>query len=149
MSQTLLTTHHSHPGYPRHRENRENGQKRFPVRENTGNLEILSKHREFCQNTGKTQGICFAQVDSKSKGHCDIYRNFFSRSWKGLPSQFCVCNSHKLFKLAQGKSAVRQGINRENTGNLKMQFEWVPCSPPPTHCHLGDITHDGGGGGGD
>ena len=36
--------------------------KKFPVRENTGNLGILSKHREFGQNTGKTQGILFAQV---------------------------------------------------------------------------------------
>ena len=35
-------------GYPRHRENRENGKKKIPVMENTGNLEILSKHREFC-----------------------------------------------------------------------------------------------------
>ena len=33
-------------GYPLHRENRENGQKEFPVR----------------SNTGKTQGIRFAQV---------------------------------------------------------------------------------------
>ena len=33
-------------GYPLHRENRENGQK-IPVRENTGNLEILPKHRVF------------------------------------------------------------------------------------------------------
>ena len=32
--------------------------KKFPARENTGNLEILSKHRKFCQNTG----IFFAQV---------------------------------------------------------------------------------------
>ena len=36
--------------------------KKIPVRENTGNLEILSKHREFCLNTGKTQGILVAQV---------------------------------------------------------------------------------------
>ena len=35
-------------GYPRHRENRENGKKRIIVRENTGNLETLRKHREFC-----------------------------------------------------------------------------------------------------
>ena len=26
---------------------RENGQMKFPVRENTGNLEVLPKHREF------------------------------------------------------------------------------------------------------
>ena len=30
-----------------------------------------------------------------------------------LPSQFCVCNSHKSRKLAQGKFAVRQGKRRE------------------------------------
>ena len=34
----------------------------FPVRENTGNLNFLSKHREFCLNSGKTQGILLAQV---------------------------------------------------------------------------------------
>ena len=47
-----------------------------------------------------------------------------------LPSQFCVCNtcSHKSSKLAQGKFAVGQRKNRENSGNFKMQFEWVPCS---------------------
>ena len=30
-----------------HREYRENGKKKFPVRDNTGNLEMLPKHREF------------------------------------------------------------------------------------------------------
>ena len=42
-------------GYPRHRENRENGGGKIVVRENTGNLEILPKHKE-------TQGILFSQV---------------------------------------------------------------------------------------
>ena len=51
--------------------------------------------------------------------------NFFL-SWISLSSLFCVCNSHKSCKLAQGKFVVRQGKNRENTGNLKMLFEWVP-----------------------
>ena len=36
--------------------------KRFPVKKNTGSFEILSKHREFCLNTGKKQGILLAQV---------------------------------------------------------------------------------------
>ena len=36
--------------------------KKKPVRKNTGNLETLSKHREFCINTGKTQGILLAEV---------------------------------------------------------------------------------------
>ena len=52
--------------------------------------------------------------------------SIFSRSWIGLPSQFNVCNSYKLWKLAQGKFEVGQGKHRENTGNLKLQFEWVP-----------------------
>ena len=51
----------------------------------------------------------------------------------GLPSQFCVCNSYKSCKLAQGKFAFGQGKNRENTGNLKIQFEWVPCLMPSEH----------------
>ena len=40
-------------------------------------------------------------------------KSIFSRSWIGLPSQFCVCNTHKLCKLAQGRFAVRQGKHRE------------------------------------
>ena len=39
-------------GYPRHRENRENDQKKNPCQ---------GKHREF-GNFAKTQGILFAQV---------------------------------------------------------------------------------------
>ena len=38
---------------------------KFPVRENTGKLEILSKHgkhREFCLNTGNTEGLLLAEV---------------------------------------------------------------------------------------
>ena len=102
-------------GYPRHRENRGQGKwpKKIPVRENTGNLEMLSKHREFCLNTGKTQGILLAQVINvlilkvKDIAKVAAKKNpFFSRSWIGLSSQFCVCNSHKLCKLAQGKFAV-------------------------------------------
>ena len=100
---------------------------KFPVRENTGNLEILSKHRENSGNFVKTQGILFAQVVNglilKIKDFA-IFAAKKSRSWIGLPSQFCVCNSHKLCKLAQGKIAVRQGKNKENTGNLKIQFQW-------------------------
>ena len=96
-------------------------------------VKTQEKHREFCQNTGKTQGILLAQVVNAlilkvkdiaifaAKKKC-----FFSRGWIGLPSQFCICNSYKLGKLSQGKFAVGQGKHRENTGNLKIQFEWVP-----------------------
>ena len=68
---------------------------------------------KFCQNTGKTQGILFAQVVNalllKVKDIVIFAAIFFSRSWIGLPSQFYVCNSHKLCKLAQGKFAGGQG----------------------------------------
>ena len=100
--------------------------KKIPVRENAGNSEILSKHRETTGNFVCCSCKC---SDSKSKGYCDSCRkkkSFFSRSWIDLPSQFCVCNTHKLCKLTQGKFAIGQGKNRENTGNLKIQFEWVP-----------------------
>ena len=107
--------------------------KKFPVRENTGNLEILSKNKENkgnFVNTGKTQGILLPQVVNvlilKVKDivivgakKCIIY---FSRSWIGLPSQFCVCNTHKLCKLAQGKFGVGPGKHRD----FEIQFEWVP-----------------------
>ena len=108
-------------GYPWYRENRENGPKKFPVRENTGNLEIsqntgnfLLKHRE---NTGNFISSSCKCSDSKGKGYCDSCHKkknpFFSRSWIGLPSQFCVCNTHKLCKLAQGNFAAGQGKHRE------------------------------------
>ena len=74
------------------------------------------KHREFCLNTGKTQGILLAQVVNvlilKVKDIAIVAANF-SRTLIGLPSQFCVCNTHKLCKLAQGKFAVGQGKHRE------------------------------------
>ena len=79
------------------------------------------KHREFGNfaKTGKTQGILFAQVvNSMMPKVKDIAifvakSSIFSRSWIGLPSQFCVCNSYKLWKLAQGIIAVGQGKHRE------------------------------------
>ena len=79
-------------------------------------LPCHGKHREF-GNFAKTQGIliCCSNYnfpDFKGKGYCDSCHenfNFFSRRWIGLPSQFCVCNWHKLCKLAQGKLGVRQG----------------------------------------
>ena len=91
---------------------------KLPCQRKPGNLEILSKHREFCQNTGKHVDIFFAQVVNalilKVKDiaiFAGIF--FFSRSWMGLPSQFSLCNSHKLCKLAKGKFVVRQGKHRE------------------------------------
>ena len=105
-------------GYPRHRENTEN-------RENGKKKSLSGKTQgigEFCKNTGKTQGIWFAQgVNSlilkvKNISGFAAKISFFRRTWI---RQFCVCNSHKSRKLAQGKFTVRQGKHRENTGNSK------------------------------
>ena len=118
----MIKDGHDKAGYPRHRENRENG----PKNSLSGKKRGIWK---FCQNTGKTKGFFFAQVVNalilkvKDTGYLLQKNLFFPRSWIGLASQFCVCNSHKLCKLAQGRFAVGQG----KTGNLKIQFEWVPC----------------------
>ena len=83
-------------GYQLHREN---GKFIFKMK---------GKHREF-GNFAKTQGILFAQVVNslilKVKAIA-IFAAKMSISWIGLPSQLCVCNSHKLCKLAQGKIVV-------------------------------------------
>ena len=95
-------------------------QNKIPVRENTGNLEILSKHRELCLNTGKTQGILLAQVVNvlilkvkdivivAAKKACQ-----FSSVYVIL-TNYVNCHRENLRS------------DRENTGNLKIQFEWVP-----------------------
>ena len=68
--------------------------------------------RKFYLNTGKTQGILFGQVVNSLILKVQEF-SFFPRNWICLASQFCVCNSHKLCKLAQGKFAVGQGKHRE------------------------------------
>ena len=82
-------------------------------------VKTQGKHGEFCQKTGKTQGILLGQVVNvlilKVKDIAIVAAkiSIFSRSWIGLPSQFCVCNTHKLCRLAQGQFAVGQGKDRE------------------------------------
>ena len=79
--------------------------KKIPVRENTGNLEILSKHREFCLSRGKTQGILLAQVVNvlilkvKDIAIVAAKNPFFPEAG--------------LCPLAQGKFAVGQGKHME------------------------------------
>ena len=99
------------------------------------------KHREF-GNIAKTRGIWFAQVVNSlilKVKYISIFAakiSIFFLSWISLLSQFCVCKHHKLRKLAQGKFAVGQGINRENTGNLKVRFEWVTS-------YVADVSESG------
>ena len=95
--------------------------KKNPCQGNTGNLEILPKHREFgnfaktqgiwkfCQNTGNLVCSSCKFPDSREKDISIFAAKIQKKSWIILPSQFGVCNSHKSHKLAQGKFAVIQG----------------------------------------
>ena len=62
------------------------------------------------------------------------------RRWIHLPSQFCVCDGHKSHELTQGKFAVGQRNNRENTGNLEIQFEWGPFPVNIQGCDISTHT---------
>ena len=97
--------------------------KKIPVSENTGNLE-MSKHRE---NTGNFVSSSCKCSDSKSKGYCNSCRKkiyFFPPE----PGYFCQVSSVYLI-LTNYVNWHREILrtDRENTGNLKIQFEWVPC----------------------
>ena len=91
------------------------------------------KHREF-GNFAKTQGICFSLVVTSLILKVKDILIFTAE----ISMKFCICNSHKSRKLAQGKFAVGKGKNTENTGNLKMQFEWVPCRGHTPLAHGGE-----------
>ena len=79
-------------GNPQHRENMENEKKKTQ-----GILIFFAKTQG---NTGNLVCSSCKFPDPKGKGYCDICRensHYFPRSWIGLPSQFCVCNSCKLY----------------------------------------------------
>ena len=100
-------------GYPLHRENRENG----PKKSLSGKTQGIS---EF----GKTQGIWFAKVINslilKVKDILIIAAK--------IPSfVYVIVTNHVHWHRGYLQS------DRENTGNFKMKFEWVPCwcvNPP-------------------
>ena len=105
-------------GYPLHRENRENGQKNS-VRENTGSLEI-------CQNTGNFFPQVVTSLILKVK---DILKMSFVFKVCQVSFVSVIVTNHVNWH----KENLRSGrkTNRENTGNLKMQFEWVPSYNHP------------------
>ena len=97
-------------GYPLHRENRENDKKKF------------------CQ--GKTQGIWFAQVVNslilKVKDISILVVNIS----KFLLKLAQVCQVSFVYVIVRNDlywHRENMWLNRENTGNSKMQSEWVPC----------------------
>ena len=108
--------------YPRHRENGKNNPCQGKHREFGNFVKTQGKHTEFCLNTRKRQEILLAQFVNvlilKVKGIAIVAGKkiiFFPRSWIGLPSQFCVCNTHKLCKLARkiyDRTGKTQGIRK-------------------------------------
>ena len=82
------------------------------------NNPCQGEHREFGkfakthENSGNFVCSSCKFPDSKCKTDISLFTakifNFFL-SWMCLPSQVCVCDSHKSSKLAQGKFAVGQG----------------------------------------
>ena len=95
----------------------------FPVREKHREFGNFVKTQGICQNTGKTQNYFCSSgkcSDSKSTGHWDICckkRIFFSRSWIGLPSQFCVCNRLVTNYVNWHRENLRS--DREKTGKTQ------------------------------
>ena len=91
-------------GYPLHRENRENGLKN-PCQ------------GKFCQNIGNLGCSSCKFPESKGKTYFEICcenHQFFFFSLIKLPSQFCVCNSHKSRELKIClRTGKKQGKHRE------------------------------------
>ena len=94
--------------------------KKIPVRENTGNLEILPKHRE---NTGNFVCSSCKFPDAKGKGYFDIC----CKNFGFFPEAGLVCFVYVKATNYGNWHREKLWLDRENTGNLKIQFEWVPC----------------------
>ena len=97
-------------GYPLHRENREYGRKNSL----SGKTQGIWK---CCQNTGNFVCSSCKFPDSKGKRYLEICRENINNKklrLKSLPSQFCVCNSHKSHK-RENLSSDRENTEFENT----------------------------------
>ena len=96
------------------------------------NIPCQGKHREF-GNFTKTQGMWFAQVVNslilKVKNNSLFalkISKFLLKLDKSAKSFFCVIVTNHV-----NWHRKKLGSDRKNTGNLKMQFEWVPCTMYP------------------
>ena len=113
-------------GYPLHRENRENGQRNSL----SGKAQGIWK---FCQNVGKTQGILFAQVVNSLILKVRDTAIFAAKISTFFPEVGQVCQVSFVYVIVTNDvnwHRVNLRLDRENTGNLKIQFEWVPCQRP-------------------
>ena len=99
-----------------HRENRENGHTKNPCQ------GIC----QFFQNTGNLVCSSCKFPDSKGKRYFNIFRKKFPKMFKAGE----VCQVSFVYVIVTNPlNWHRDNLqsDRENTGNLKMQFEWVPC----------------------
>ena len=100
--------------------------KEIPCQENTGNVEFLPKHREFCQKL--VMFLCAYILNSlilQIKGIALFAAKLsivFLQNRMCLPSHsfygFCILNILKSLKLAQGRFAVRQGQDMESENRI-------------------------------
>ena len=102
-------------------ENRENGQ----------NNSQSGKNREF-GFFAKTQGILFAQVVNSLILKVKDILIFAGKISIFFPEagQVCQVSFEYLILIITNYVNWHRGnlrLDRENTGNLKMRFEWVPC----------------------
>ena len=102
----------------------------------TGKTGKMAKKKSL---SGKTQGI-WKFSESKGERCFDICCiPFFRRSWI---RQFCVCNSHKSRKLAQGKFMVKQGKHREFENAIWVGTPYRVCHTLQERDWLARITRN-------
>ena len=109
-------------GYPLQRENRENDNKNSL----SGKTQGIWK---FCQNTGKTQGIWFAQVVNSLILKVKDISIFAAKNFQFFFGVGQVCQVSFVYVIVTNDvNWHRENLrsDREKSGNLKMQFDWVP-----------------------
>ena len=110
---------------------------------------------KFCQNRGKTQGIWFAQVVNSlilKVKEISIFaaKNSQKKFEAGyvfqVSSVYVIVTNHVNWHRENLQSDREK--NRENTGNLKKKFEWVPCTLIlyTHHCSNSPLRHRDGSG---
>ena len=114
----------SKTGYPWHRENRENG----PKISLSGKIQGVWK---FCQNT---QNLFAQKVNALILNVKDIAifaakKSFFFQKLDRSTDRSVIVTNYVNWHRENLQSDMGK---TENTGNLKIQFEWVPCKRKPS-----------------
>ena len=97
--------------------------KKIPVRENIGNLEI-------CQNTGNLVCSSCKFPDSKGKRYFNFCRKISKKKFQFIFEGGLVCQVSFVYIIVTNHINWHRDnlrLDTKNTGNLKMNFEWLPC----------------------